>query len=68
MNLALKFALLRLGVRQVELAKKLGISECVCSKMVNGWLEPNNDLKKNISKILNVPVEDLFPVKSERKS
>jgi ribosome-binding protein aMBF1 (putative translation factor) len=61
MNLSLKFALLQSGVRQIELANTLGISESLCSKIVNGWLEPDDDLKKDISEILKRPVKELFP-------
>ncbi len=60
MNFQLKIAMLQSGLKQIELARKLGIGEALCSKIINGWVNPKDELKKSISKILGKPIEELF--------
>jgi transcriptional regulator with XRE-family HTH domain len=57
----LKLALVQRNIRQIELAKKIGISESRFSKIVNGWITPNSEEVLKISSDLGIPVEDILP-------
>ncbi|HUV58812.1 MAG TPA: helix-turn-helix transcriptional regulator [Desulfatiglandales bacterium] len=61
MNYDLKMKVLQSGKSQIALAKEIGISEPYLSKIVNGWIEPKDELKTEIAKVLNCKVIDIFP-------
>jgi DNA-binding XRE family transcriptional regulator len=60
MNLELKMQILRSGKRQVALAHEIGIAEPKMSKIVNGWIDPKNDLKQRIAEALNCEPQQIF--------
>ncbi len=54
------------GMKQYELANRLGCSASYLSMVENGRLEPPEEFKKKAAATLNLKVEELFPVeKSE---
>lgn len=57
----LRDAIFRSGQPQIEVAHRAGIHETRLSKIVRGWLDPNEDERKSLAKILKVKVSDLFP-------
>jgi transcriptional regulator with XRE-family HTH domain len=61
MNLPLKIALLERGFRQFDLSKLLGIDPAKLSKIVNGWIQPDDQTKQEISRYLGKPIDHLFP-------
>ena len=61
MNLKLKTKILESGKPQIALAKEIGIPEPVLSKIVNGWIEPKDEVKDKIAISLNCKVRDIFP-------
>ena len=67
MNLKLKMQILKLGKRQVALAQEIGVPEAVLSKIVNGWIQPGDDLKERIAGALNCELREIFS-DSERES
>jgi len=60
MNMGLKIALIERGLRQIELSHLLGCDPAKVSKIVNGWIEPDEDLKREIARFVGRPVEKLF--------
>ena len=56
----LRLKLLEQGLTQREAARKVGIAESLMSLIVNGRFIPSSWQRKRISKILNVPEEQLF--------
>lgn len=56
----LKLQLWRTGLRQNALAKLLGVDETILSKIVNGYREPNAELRQRIAAVLERDPEWLF--------
>ncbi len=56
----LKLQLWRMGMRQNRLAKSLGIDETMLSKIVNGYREPNIDVREKIAVLLHSDPRWLF--------
>jgi len=56
----LKLQLFRQGIRQNRLAQRLGINETILSKIVNGFREPNPELRGRIAVLLQSDEEWLF--------
>jgi transcriptional regulator with XRE-family HTH domain len=61
MNLPLKIALLRGGMRQIDLARKTGLAESRVSRIVNAYHMPTPEEKRNIAVALDCAVEALWP-------
>ncbi len=62
MNMALKFAIVNSRKRQIEIAKRARIHETRLSKIINGYLDANEDEKKALARVLRTSVDELFPV------
>ncbi|MBZ5590587.1 MAG: helix-turn-helix domain-containing protein [Acidobacteriia bacterium] len=60
MYLNLKLQLLKTGMRQNRLAQLLAVNESVLSKIVNGFREPSQDMRKRIATLLQSDEEWLF--------
>jgi DNA-binding XRE family transcriptional regulator len=60
MNLNLKTKILESRRPQIGIAKELGIPEPYLSKIVNGWIEPKDEIKDRIAQALNCKVTDIF--------
>jgi len=56
----LKLQLWKVGIRQNRLAKMLEIDETVLSKIVNGFREPNEELRRKIAAMLECDSVWLF--------
>lgn len=61
MNIALKTKILMSGKRQIEIARCAGIPEPVLSKVVNGWINPEDSIKKKLAAVLGTEIDELFP-------
>lgn len=60
MNFKLKFAIIKSGKNQIQIAREAEIQESRLSKIVNGYLEATDDEMEKIAKALNMPKEKLF--------
>ena len=60
MSKKLKIAMIENGVRNFDLAKHLDVDPSVVSKIVNGWIDPDEKLKERIAEYLKVPVESIW--------
>ena len=45
----LKSKMRELGIRQIEMATELGISDSLLNKILNGWRKPDEALTKKIA-------------------
>jgi len=61
MNKALRIAIINRGLKQYELAKRIGVDEARMSGFVHARLEPTSKQKRQLSRILKAPVAELFP-------
>lgn len=64
----LRDAIFRSGRPQIEVARRAGIHESRLSKIVRGWLTPNEDEMAALAKVLRTTVEALFPTTSRKAS
>lgn len=60
MNKQLKLTLIRKGIKNFDLAKHLNVDPAKVSKIVNGWIVPDERLKKQIADYLGVSVESIW--------
>ena len=65
MNLLLKTKILASGKPQLWLARKVEISEAQLSKIVGGWVEPCEELKRKIANALGCGVEEVFSIQGQ---
>ncbi len=63
----LKLELWRNGIRQNLLAKILGMDETILSRIVNGYREPNAELRARIATALQCDEQWLFEPSSRHK-
>jgi transcriptional regulator with XRE-family HTH domain len=56
----LKLQLWHSGLRQNGLAKLIGVDETIVSKIVNGYREPNSELRARIAAVLKREEDWLF--------
>lgn len=56
----LKLQLWKTGIRQNRLAKMLHVDETRISRIVNGYREPNAELRENIARLLGCDARWLF--------
>ncbi|ACL04486.1 transcriptional regulator, XRE family [Desulfatibacillum aliphaticivorans] len=61
MNFELFKTIRKQGLRQKDLAKKVGRSESEVSQVVNGKLILDNSIKAKYAKALNCTIPDIFP-------
>ena len=62
----LKAALIKWGIKQVELANEVGVHESVISGLCRGWRNPDPELADRIAQRLGMSTSDLFPLVMER--
>jgi len=60
LKVRIKTELLKSGIKQMDLAQALGVSESLVSRVVNGHIKSSPDLRKGIADMLDVPEEALF--------
>lgn len=63
----LKRAIQSSGLKQLWLAEQLGVSQNTITRWANGD-RPRVDQAQQLASLLNVPVEDLFPVSDSNAS
>jgi len=56
----LKLRIYTVGMRQNRLAKMLGIDEAYLSRIINGYREPNGNIREALAQILRSDQEWLF--------
>jgi len=59
-NIALLAAIREQGMRQVDFAKAVGDHFTFVSRVVNGWVNLDDQRKANYAKMLGKSVKDLF--------
>ncbi len=50
---------------QLDTALAVGISQSTLSLIENGYVEPSDDLRRDLAKALDVTISELFPVPDE---
>ena len=60
MNKQLKMAMIEKGIKNFDLARHLNVDPAKISKILNGWVNPADDLKEKIAGFLGVPKESLW--------
>lgn len=60
-NIVLKSLLFGRGVTQRSLALDVGIHENRISNIIKGYVNPKEDEKKKIARVLDCQVDDIFP-------
>ena len=63
---ALKLERVRSGIRQWRLASLVGISQAELSHYETGRRQCSVDLRDKIAKVLECPIETLFPATEEK--
>lgn len=61
MNKALRIAIVNRGLKQYELAKRIGVDESRMSGFLHCRLEPTPKQKRAMARILKTPAAELFP-------
>jgi len=60
MYLNIKLQTFRLGIRQNDIARALGIDESVLSKIIHGYREPSKTLREQLAGLLKAEESWLF--------
>ena len=61
----LKIGRIRKGIPQWRLASQIGICYTKLSMIETGRLEAPDEIKKKCSRILSIPLKELFPVEDK---
>ena len=67
MNFKLKFAIIRSGKNQIEIAREAEIQESKLSKIVNGYVQPTEEEMSRIAKVLEIPKRELFNINDQNE-
>ncbi len=59
-NFDLKFAIIKSGKNQIDIAREALIQESKLSKIVNGYIEPSKEEKERIAEALGRMKVELF--------
>ena len=65
MNIRLKSKILEQGLSQLQVARDAGVSDSYLSKVVNGWVDPPNNIKTRLASVVGCTVKEIFPVGKE---
>lgn len=65
MNIRLKSKILEQGLSQLQVARDAGVSDSYLSKVVNGWIEPPNEIKARLASVVGCAVKEIFPESKE---
>ena len=60
MNIRLKARFFERGLSQLQVARAVGISDSMLSKVVHGWIEPSKEIKAKVAHALGCKVEEIF--------
>lgn len=61
-NGQIKIRMLRMGINQILLAKKIGIGNSYLSQIINSKRNPSPVLAKKIADELNCEIDDIFTI------
>lgn len=64
-NWELERAVRESGIEQILIAKKAGVDAGTFSHIKRGRMRPTDEEEKNIAAALNMPIRELFIVRSE---
>lgn len=67
MNKALRIAIIESGLRQYDIARRIGVGEARMSGFVHGRFEPTADERKLLARVLRKSrkeIDDMFPSSS----
>ena len=59
-NIELKVALIKRGIKQIDLALDIKVDSSRISKIINGREQPTPEIKRDIAKYLGMEIEELF--------
>lgn len=65
MNIRLKTKIIERGLSQLRVARDAGVSDSYLSKVINGWLDPSNEIKARLASVVGCTVEEIFPQVNE---
>lgn len=65
-NKRLKILMIEKDVKNFEIAQQLKVDPSKISKIVNGWVIPDQESQKRIAGILGVKVHDIWPNNGQR--
>ena len=68
MNLKLKTKILESRKPQIALAREIEMPESYLSKIVNGWINPKDELKERIAQALNCTAAEIFSDDEKKNS
>jgi ribosome-binding protein aMBF1 (putative translation factor) len=60
MNKKLKILMIEKGVKNFDLAQQLKVDPAKVSKIINGWIVPDDKLQKQIAQALQVPAREIW--------
>lgn len=60
MNKQLKILMIEKGVKNFDLAQKLGVDPARISRIVNGWCIPDEKFQKQIAQVLGVSIDEIW--------
>jgi ribosome-binding protein aMBF1 (putative translation factor) len=60
MNKQLKILMIEKGIKNFDLAQRLKVDPAKVSKIINGWLTPDDKLQKQIAQILKVSANEIW--------
>ena len=61
MNKALRIAIIERGLKQTDVARRIGVDDARMSGFVHGRHEPTDRQKKRIARLLRKSVPEIFP-------
>jgi transcriptional regulator with XRE-family HTH domain len=64
-NIRLKTKIIERGLSQLRVARDAGVSDSYLSKVINGWLDPSNEIKARLASVVGCTVEEIFPQVNE---
>lgn len=62
LNIPLRIKMYEKGLSELELARKVGVSDSGFSRIIRGWKEPSMEIKTKFAEILGCKVSEIFPV------
>ena len=66
MNIELKTRIIKKGLSQLKVARDAGVSDSYLSKVINGWVDPSDEIKAWLAGVLGCTIEEIFPRVKEK--
>ena len=61
MNIELKTRIIKKGLSQLKVARDAGVSDSYLSKVINGWVDPPDEIKARLANVLGCNIKEIFP-------